>query len=77
LEVAVESERLVIRRRPGMVTPLTPVYADAFTGNLGWVVFRRDAAGSIEALSLGQERLWDLRFSRLAANAPRAPSSSR
>jgi CubicO group peptidase (beta-lactamase class C family) len=77
LEVAVESERLVIRRRPGMVTPLTPVYADAFTGNLGWVVFRRDGAGRIEALSLGQERLWDLRFSRLSAQPPRAPSSSR
>jgi hypothetical protein len=38
-------ERLVIRRRPGLVTPLTPVYADAFTGGLGWVVCRRDAAG--------------------------------
>jgi CubicO group peptidase (beta-lactamase class C family) len=77
LDVAVESDRLVIRRRPDLVTPLTPVYADAFTGNLGWVVFHRDVAGRVEALSLGQERLWDLRFSRVLAPEPRAPSSSR
>jgi hypothetical protein len=73
LDVALESDRLVIHRRAGLVTPLTPVYADTFTGNLGWVVFRRDAAGRVDALSLGQERLWDLRFRRVpdAASAAR------
>jgi CubicO group peptidase (beta-lactamase class C family) len=72
LDVAIDSGRLVIRRRPGLVTPLTPVYADAFTGGtLGWVVFRRDRSGRVEALSLGQERVWDLRFSRVTDTTTR------
>ena len=64
IQVAVEADRLVIRRRPNLVTPLTQVYADAFTGGLGWVRFHRDKAGRVVALSLSQDRLWDLRFER-------------
>jgi hypothetical protein len=71
-DVAVEGELLVVRRRPGLITPLTPVYADAFTGGLGWVVFRRDAAGRVVGLSLGSERLWNLRFTRLPDTVPAA-----
>ena len=73
LQAAVEGDRLVITRRPNLVTPLTPVYADAFTGGLGWVVFRRDAAGRVVGLSLAQERLWDLRFTRQPDPKPRRP----
>lgn len=76
-DVAVDGERLVIRRRPGLVTPLTPVYADAFSGGLGWVVFRRDAAGRVVGLSLGSERLWDLRFTRQLDTVPTAEQPSR
>jgi hypothetical protein len=71
-DVAVDGERLVVRRRPGLVTPLTPVCADAFTGALGWVMFRRDAAARVVGLSLGSERLWDLCFTRQPDTVPTA-----
>ena len=76
-DVAVDGERLVVRRRPGLVTPLTPVYADAFNGGLGWVVFRRDAAGRVVGLSLGSERLWDLPFTRQPDTVPTSAEPSR
>lgn len=64
LEALVEGSRLVLRRRPDFTTPLTPVYADAFSTNFGWVIFRRDASGRVVALSLSLERMWDLPFTR-------------
>lgn len=77
LDVAVDGERLVVRRRPGLVTPLTPVYADAFTGGLGWVVFCRDAAARVVGLSLSSDRLWDLRFTRQPDTVPTAAEPSK
>ena len=74
LGVAVEGDRLVVKRRPDATMPLTPVYADAFTGPLGWVRFHRSAAGRIEALSVSQDRVWDLRFTRRAESAPTSAS---
>jgi hypothetical protein len=76
-DCAGEGSRLVVRRRPGHLTPLTPVYADAFTGGLGWVVFRRDAAGRVVGLSLGSERLWDLPFTRQPDTVPTDAEPSR
>lgn len=68
LDVRVESGALVIRRRPDTRLTLTPVYTDAFTApELGFVRFRRDASGRVNALSVVQDRVWDLRFVRQSA----------
>jgi CubicO group peptidase (beta-lactamase class C family) len=64
LTVAVEGDGLVIRRRPDSTFKLTPLYADAFRGGqLGTVIFRRDG-GRVTALSVVEDRVWDLRFAR-------------
>jgi len=62
LRVAVEEGRLVIRRRPDSVIPLTPTYRDGFRSSLGVVRFLRDAAGRVNELSVSESRVWDLRF---------------
>jgi CubicO group peptidase (beta-lactamase class C family) len=62
--VAVDGDALVLRRRPDSTVRLTPVYADAFIGPSGLVIFRRDAAGHVTELSLVQDRVWDLRFAK-------------
>ena len=67
LTVAMSADWLVIKRRPDTTLKLTPIYADAFTApQLGLVIFRRDAArgGRVTALSIVQERVWDLRFAK-------------
>jgi CubicO group peptidase (beta-lactamase class C family) len=75
LDVAVEEGRLVIRRRPDATIPLTPVYADAFSINGGWVRFRRDATGRVVGLSVSQDRVWDLQFARQPAAADTSAST--
>jgi CubicO group peptidase (beta-lactamase class C family) len=56
---------LMVKRRPDAVLRLTPLYADAFSNpELGTVVFRRDAGGRPTQISVIQERVWDLRFTR-------------
>jgi hypothetical protein len=64
LTVALESGKLVIHRHPDSTFSLTPTYADAFNSDLGSIRFLRDASGKIVTLSLGQARVWDLRFTR-------------
>jgi CubicO group peptidase (beta-lactamase class C family) len=64
LNVELQGERLVIKRRPDFVAPLTPVWATGFSSPLGWVIFARDAAGRVISLSINQDRAWDVRFSR-------------
>jgi len=65
LTTAVEGRSLVVRRRPGATIALTPIYRDAFRSqSLGTVIFRRDDAGHVVALSVIQDRVWDLRFTR-------------
>jgi hypothetical protein len=55
----------VLKRRPDTTIALTPEYADAFEApQLGTVIFRRDTAGRITALSVSQDRVWDLRFQK-------------
>ncbi|HEX4321724.1 MAG TPA: serine hydrolase domain-containing protein [Acidobacteriaceae bacterium] len=70
LRVAFENGKLVIHRRPDASFPLTPRYEDAFESDLGNVHFLRDGAGKVVALSLGDSRVWDLRFTRQAEIAP-------
>ena len=78
LTVAANGDSLVIKRRPDTTLKLTPIYADAFAApQLGLVIFRRDGARrgrgpgaseqGVAALSIVQERVWDLRFTRQPA----------
>ena len=71
LIAAVDADRLVLRRRPDSEIVLTPVYPDGFSSSLGWIVFHRDAAGRPIGLSVSQDRVWDLRFTR-QADSPRS-----
>jgi CubicO group peptidase (beta-lactamase class C family) len=65
LEVALNGNALVAKRRPDTTVVLRPVYQDAFSAqNLGLVRFRRDSAGKVVALSVILDRVWDLRFAR-------------
>jgi hypothetical protein len=59
---SVEDGALVLKRRPDAVIKLTPTYRDAFSGPLGTVVFRR--GGEALELSVVQDRVWDMRFTR-------------
>jgi len=65
LGIAVENGGLVVLRRPDTKAPLAATYADAFDSPLGLVRFRRDAAGQVTGLSLGDSRAWDVRFERV------------
>jgi hypothetical protein len=62
---AVDTGALVLKQRPDRAVKLTPLYTDAFSGDsLGTAIFRRDAGGRVNALSIVQDRVWDLRFVR-------------
>jgi CubicO group peptidase (beta-lactamase class C family) len=62
---AVDAGALVLKRRPDTIIRLTPVYADAFRGPLGFIRFHRDAAGRVTSFSATQDRVWDMRFQRV------------
>lgn len=65
LTARVEGDTLVVTRRPDSTFRLSPIYADAFRApSLGTVIFRRDTAGRVTALSVIQDRVWDLRFTK-------------
>ena len=64
LDAAVDQGKLVIKRRPDATMVLTAIEKDTFRGSLGTITFRRDAAGTVNSLSIKQDRVWDLRFAR-------------
>jgi hypothetical protein len=64
LTAVLDGTSLVLKRRPDVSMRLTPLYKDAFSGSICTVIFRRDAAGSVSALSVVQDRVWDMRFVR-------------
>ena len=66
LFVEVRDAGLVIRRRPAAAIALRPHSRDRFEGGagLGLVTFRREN-GRVVALSVTQDRVWDLRFNRV------------
>jgi hypothetical protein len=65
MTAAVENGKLVLKRRPDVTLALTPSYVDAFTGpQVNTVIFRRVNAGRVIALSVVQDRVWDMRFTR-------------
>ena len=62
--VAVEGGALVMRQRPDTTLKLQPMYRDAFRVGGSMVIFRRDAQGKVNAASVKDSRVWDLRFER-------------
>ncbi len=61
---AVDNSQLVLKRRPDTTITLRPIGKDTFEGSVGRVTFIRNNSGSVEALSVRQDRVWDLRFTR-------------
>jgi hypothetical protein len=53
-----------VRRRPDAVVKLVSHGRDQFRGSIGVITFIRNSSGVIEALSVKQERVWDLRFKK-------------
>jgi len=67
LTVTVAQGALTVVRRPDATFTMTPLYADAFRApRLGTVIFRRDAGGRVTALSVVDDRVWDLRFAKVS-----------
>jgi len=55
---------LAIVDRYGEGRDLRPRYRDGFSGQGAMIVFRRDGSGRVNALSVREGRVWDLRFRR-------------
>ena len=64
LVAAIDRGSLVLKRRPDTVITLTAIGPDKFRGSIGTVTFLRNAAGAVEGLSVNQDRVWDLRFTK-------------
>jgi CubicO group peptidase (beta-lactamase class C family) len=64
LSARVEDGALVLKRRPDTTIRLAPLYKDAFNGQIGTVIFRRNSAGSVVELGVVQDRVWNMRFER-------------
>ncbi|HXR24633.1 MAG TPA: serine hydrolase, partial [Candidatus Binataceae bacterium] len=65
LKVTLEPAGLVIHRRPDTKIALTPTYRDGFSSSLGSVRFMRDSQGQVIEMSIGEQRVWDIRFKRI------------
>ena len=65
LTAAVDQGTLVLKRRPDTTIALIAIEKDTFRGSIGTVTFRRDSGGKVTSLSVKQDRVWDLRFSRM------------
>ena len=64
LTAAVDQGVLVLKRRPETVIKMIAIAPDIFRGSIGTVTFRRNPSGTIDALSINQDRVWDLRFTK-------------
>lgn len=63
ITVSLENGRLIALRRPDTRLTLAPTYKDGFNApGLGSVRFLRDASGKVTEMSIGESRVWDLRF---------------
>lgn len=64
--LALDGNSLVLRRRPATAIRLVPTAVkDVFQAiTIGTITFRRDASGNATALSVGQDRVFDLRFEK-------------
>jgi CubicO group peptidase (beta-lactamase class C family) len=66
LTVTVDNGGLQLRRRPDSRIALTPAYRDVFESSLGLIRFIRNVGGRVIQLSVRQDRVYDLRFERVA-----------
>ncbi len=64
-QIKLEGGALTLYRRPATAMPLRPAYKDAFGCDLGIIRFLRNSSGKVAGLSVGQSRVWDLRFTRV------------
>jgi CubicO group peptidase (beta-lactamase class C family) len=65
ITVTLEEGALVARFGSGLTLPLQGAYRDAFRSFAGPVIFRRGEDMKVNAVSIGNERTWDVRFQRL------------
>ena len=65
----VENDTLVLKRRPDTMIQLAPVYADGFASEVGFVRFQRGGSGQVSGLSISQDRVWDIRFTKAEKKA--------
>jgi hypothetical protein len=56
--------RFTVEGRPEATGPLKPVYKDAFVGPQGLVRLVFGSGGTVTALRLSNDRVWDLRAER-------------
>jgi hypothetical protein len=75
LRVAVETDALVVHRRPDTRITLTPVYEDVFRSGMGLVRFHRDGSGTVTGIGLRQARVHDIRFQRIGDAIPGVPAA--
>jgi len=68
--VTLEDDQLVMLQKPDRKILLMPTYQDGFSSSLGSVRFLRDVTGGITELSIGSQRVWDIRFHRVATTKP-------
>jgi CubicO group peptidase (beta-lactamase class C family) len=67
LTVAANGEELSLAIASGPPVRLRPTFRDAFVmqdRGAASIFFRRDSAGTVTSLSVGDDRVWDLRFQR-------------
>jgi hypothetical protein len=64
--VAEKNGELTLTIAAGKPVHLRPTFHDAFMmeGSPTSILFRRDASGKVTGLSAGDDRVWDLRFTR-------------
>lgn len=58
---------IALRERPEADLELAPAYRDAFMASGSLIRFRREQNGAVSELSMGNERVWDLRFRRISS----------
>ena len=64
VRISVEDGTLTIEHPELGAAPLRPLYEDAFRGGPGVVRFRRLVGGRVNELSVGQARVYDMRFAK-------------
>lgn len=63
--LAGDTLQMIVEDRPDIVATLKPIYRDAFAAKHFFVRLVRGGDGSVVALRLSDDRVWDLRFDRV------------
>ncbi len=76
LTVAAKGSELTLAIGTNNAVRLRPTFRDAFmmqsAGGAASIVFHRDASGAVTGLSAGDDRAWELRFTRVGAGGSQA-----